>query len=194
MSNKNNNRFVDELLEASLSRYSSVTPRPGLEARVLAHTRAVRGRRAWFAWAGLLAAGAAVAVIAIGVLKFSRKQEIQAVPNASAETTATIAHNSGIGVGAVPKLRTNPAARPSPLPARRGEFRGPEEDPQMAVFPSPHPATAEEKLLRQYVRLTPPSVLAASPAYPAKIPDLKIKDLNIRPLDSQTDELNNNDE
>lgn len=63
----------------------------------------------------------------------------------------------------------------------------------MAVFPSPRPATAEEKLLRQYVRLTPPSVLAASPANPEEIPDLKIKKLEIPPLDSQVDELNNDE-
>jgi hypothetical protein len=192
MNDKNNNQFVDELLEASLSRYGSVTPRSGLEGRVLAQTRAVRERRAWFAWAGLLAAGAVAAVIAIGVLKFSRKQEIPTTQNSGAETSATITHDSGIGVGAVPKLRANPAARLSPLPSTRGESRGAEEAPQMAVFPSPHPATAEEKLLRQYVRETPPSVLSSLRADSTEIPDLEFKDLVIPPLESEADRTKRN--
>src|SRR5215831_16951696 len=61
-------RFVEELLEASLAHYRSAEPRPGLENRILAQLRAAPKASPWRVWLWRLGAGlAAVAVVLVVV-------------------------------------------------------------------------------------------------------------------------------
>ncbi|HEV2351366.1 MAG TPA: hypothetical protein VG028_16140 [Terriglobia bacterium] len=192
MDEKERSQFVDDLLEASLSQYGNVTPRTGLEGRVLANARAAQERRARWLGAGWLAAGAAAVLIAIGVLNFAHKESIPALPKLAGAVTTAHATDVGPGPIPIPKVRSHGAGRPFSRPALRGASKRVEDEPHMTVFPSPQPETAEERLLLQYVRTTPPSVLTGFPADSAEIPDLEIKKLDMPPLASDADETKNN--
>lgn len=63
MSDHEQQRRLDELLDSMLSTYSAVEPRPGLELRIHAHLKAHAGRRLW-GFALVLAASTAVIVSA----------------------------------------------------------------------------------------------------------------------------------
>jgi hypothetical protein len=70
MNDKNRNRYVEDLMEASLARYSQVEPREGLEERLIAHLRgrqrAVPQKSIW-QWYLAPAAVAAVALLVITI-------------------------------------------------------------------------------------------------------------------------------
>src|SRR3954447_2435194 len=63
MTDPENNKQLDQLLDSMLSAYSAVEPRPGLENRILANVRdaADSPATAWWSWKWLWA-GAAAAV------------------------------------------------------------------------------------------------------------------------------------
>ena len=185
MDDKEHNQFVDDLLDASLARYSRVSPRTGLEGRVLAQVTAAREHRAWFTWAGKLAAGALAAIIAVGVFNLMHWRRNPSPPPSIAivktsPPTPTIRH----GPITMPPGRARallPASKRRPpqvnLVLARVENRFP-------VFPSPSPITEQEKLLAQYVHTTPAEVLSATSTDSAQIQDLEIKPLEIAPLDT----------
>lgn len=182
MDEKERSQFVDELLEASLSRYCSVAPRPGLEGRVLANARAAHERRAWFVWAGWLAAGAAAVMIAVGVLKFARRQSVPTPTKSAGAITSAKVPDLGSGVTIVPKKQSLTLLRASKRRAWQTNSVLAREENRLPVFPSPSPMTEQEKLLAQYVRTTPAEVLLATSTDSALIPDMEIKPLEIAPL------------
>jgi hypothetical protein len=179
MDEKERNQFVDDLLNASLARYSSVTPRPGLEGRILANAKAAKARRTWFVWAGWLAAGAAAGLIALGILNFRHRLTIPAPP----KSVEVVKPGTGLGLVAVepskqaraPRKPMTQRARPITSVVVRAEVR-------QAVFPSPEPMTSEEKLLVKFVDKTPTEVLLASAPETQTIQKIQIKELEISPL------------
>jgi hypothetical protein len=173
------NQFADDLLNASLARYSTVTPRPGLEGRILANAKAAKARRTWFVWAGWLAAGAAAALIAIGVLSLRHRLTIPAPPTRVEVVKPTVEDGltsaPRVQQGHAPRKPVMQRARPITSVVARAEVR-------QAVFPSPEPLTSEEKLMVKYVDKTPTEVLLASVPEFTKIQEIQIKELEISPL------------
>lgn len=175
MKESERNRDIDELLDAALALYGSEEPRPGLEARILAHVRAneraSRGR-AW-AW-GLAAASAVLLGLAVALLAPRRHP----APVASAPRAVAT------------RLRLSPIAS-TPIPgAPRGaarEIRSVKvKPPPPEQFPAPEPLSDEERLLVAYaskIGRRPPGAWAA--LYRGEgltVPQLEIRGLEIKEL------------
>jgi hypothetical protein len=169
---RENERFEDRLLDASLSLYASDAPRAGLESRVLARVRAARRAerfRVW-AWAGALTAAV--------VLALTLRIPWRPPPPVK---TARIAIGSYLPPVAARVTAPTRELRARPGRARRAQpaERRPEQ------FPTPAPLSEQEKLLLVYVKETPKSVLAAAPTNTEKdleIPALSIAALQIKDL------------
>lgn len=191
MEKQSHNQFIEELLDAGLARYSNVTPRPGLEERLLATARSEQERRSWFVWAGWLAAGAVAALIVVGVFNVTHRPTRPAPPPPVA--TGQTAPQT---VASVPPVAPAGESRPSRRVALervpRTATQTARQETRLEVFPSPQPLTDEEKLLVQYVRQTPAEVLSASSTDSAPIPDLEMKPLDIAPLDTEETETKTN--
>ncbi len=166
-------RFVEDLLEASLERHYRAEPRAGLEARILAgiaaRERVVRRRWLWT----FAAATAAVAVTVLALHGLRR-------PPAPVPT---------VSQAAAPKPQppvtfTFTGPKPSaPHTAREGVRRIAAAEPSRpAQFPTPRPLTDSEKLLLVYTEVVPKKVLATPPTPPLS-QDLDISELNIAALD-----------
>jgi hypothetical protein len=192
MDEKERNQFVDELLDASLAGYSTVTPRPGLEGRILAHVRAAQARRSWFVWAGWLGAGATAALIVIGVFSLAHRVTIPAPP----KTVEVLKPGVGLGlrkgpVAGPPSQQIKAPRKPEIQRARSVNALVTRAEVRQPVFPSPAPLTSEEKLLMQYVHATPAAVLSAPSTETAQIAEIQIKDLEIPPLADETADSKN---
>lgn len=160
----NQDKFVDELLDAGLAQRRSVEPRLGIEQRVLARLRTEERSAGWRAWPWRLAAGLAVAGM-IGALVFvaSRRQRVPGPPSiAGVESSGSTAPAASIRSkasepGSKAAGSQRPATRRAPmgnslavltsLPARN--------EPRGEVFPTPAPLSDQEKLLLAYLRLAP---------------------------------------
>jgi hypothetical protein len=189
MEEKKQDRFLDDLLDAGLARYSNVTPRPGLEGRILANARAARQQSSWFVWAGRLAAGAVAAIIVVGVFNLAHRRAKLIQPPAA--TTGETAPQ--ISVSILPgesDRESRPSRRALMGRMPRSVTQTARQETLLDVFPSPQPLTEQEKLLAQYVRQTPAEVLAASPTESTLIPELEIKPLDIAPLDTEETKTN----
>ncbi len=163
-------RLVDELLDSALAHGRPAQPRPGLEARILERARATaveeitRGK-AWKLWIAAAAMVAVVMFVAIRVANRSHgpaaepSQTAGAVPAAPVEQILTA--NSGTapdpGSGAY-VIEPKQIAHRDSTRSRRVEAH----HHWPSQFPTPAPLTPEQKALVQYVRATPPKVLAAS--------------------------------
>jgi hypothetical protein len=157
------NDELDRALDAALTKYSSVEPRAGLEARILANLR-VQPTAPSHAWwrLGLAGALAAMVIVAMAVAwKLGRTTHSQLAshptnteqirrpadqPEATASerlhgNTPTRATHRG---GAIAVRRSAPRARAVA-----------EADPRLDVFPSPRPLSEEELALARYVRNFP---------------------------------------
>jgi hypothetical protein len=186
MDDKERNQFVDSLLGASLARYSRVAPQPGLEGRILANVAAAQERRTWSAWVGWLAAGAAAAMIIVGVFNLAHRPAIPAPPK-SAELVKG-PQVKGPGLVAVRPERARAHLPASKRRARQVNLVLAREENRLPMFPSPGTMTEQERLLAQYVHTTPAEVLSAASTEIALIPDLEIKPLEIAPLDTDETE------
>jgi hypothetical protein len=185
MDDKERNQFVDSLLDASLARYSTVAPRPGIEGRVLANVGARQERRSWFAWAGRLAAWAFTIFIAVGVLKLLQVRRSPSPPLSVAKVkTAPPTPPAAHDPIAVPRERARALLPASKRRAPQANIVLAHAENKLPMFPSPGPMTDQEKLLAQYVRTTPAEVLLAASTESAQIPELEMKPLEIAPLDT----------
>lgn len=135
----------DDLLAGSLKRYGEVEPRAGLEGRVLARLAAVDREprlRMYWGW-GLTAAACIGMVIALGFEMRPRPHEQPvAVHPPSAAVNSTVPHD--VPAPTHRKPRTTVARRDKVEP-EVAKTRLPSE------FPSPHPLTEQERLLKVYV-------------------------------------------
>ena len=189
------NQFIDKLLDFALAHRRGAAPEPGLEIRILeglraaAHKRPSKGALWGFPAKGWITVAVTASVISVGA--FVRIADRQPTPTA----------RTSQAVHAQP-MNSNPATPPSPTtlatairpkptpPSERLKPRRTEAPRWPAQFPTPAPLSAEEKLLIQYVRETPPQVLATLRLKErCSIQPLEIKPLEIRPLEIKPLEL-----
>ncbi len=177
--------FVDELLEASLARYQSEKPRPGLETRILAGVRAKAQavqRATWLLAFGAVAA--TVLIISAGMYVVQRSPA-PATHRASESAPSRMGSpEAGLAPKAIPpKPRGGVVVYPALRPSRRARSvpRRPEQ------FPTPAPLSKEERLLLVYVSQVPRSDLT-KPVFrdpeiePLEIPELKVAMIEIKDL------------
>jgi hypothetical protein len=171
-------RFVDELLDASLRRYASVEPRPGLEGRVLACVRArqqASRRRSIWAWGMGLAAVATM--VALVLIYWPRQQPVPLPVTAKAPANVS----APVVAKAAPTVQLTVSHRPPrQTPPNRVDWR-----PQQ--FPTPRPLSEQEKLLVAYAQSLKgtPAVLAQQEndiEHDLEIPPLSIAAIKIEPL------------
>lgn len=145
-------------LDAALARYSNVSPRAGVEGRILANLRAEVARvperarapgRFWWRW------GFAAAVLVIGAALAWRtaKPSHPVLVNRLAETQPAPTQASQTANAAVETV-------PARVPPMRKQNRRPISTkraaaPKLDVFPSPQPLSEEELALARYVRNFP---------------------------------------
>lgn len=197
---KDKDRFVDQLLDSALSNHRAAEPRPGLEARLLERVRAANeesaGTKAWKLW---IAAAATVVVMFVAIRVANRphspavetSQAANAVPSAPPKETLTGSSGAAPSTGnSIPIVEPKRVAHGDSRPPRRlkDSSRQVEAHHWPSQFPTPAPLTAEEKALVQYVRETPPKVLAASlsphlsDSRPMEIEPVKVSSIQIQPL------------
>ena len=166
---------LDHLLDAALTKYAAVEPRPGLEERVLANLRAEQTTaraKTWWRW-GMAGALAAVLVVALALALRSGKSSHPVFVDRPAETQpsptqAPLTANAG--------AETVPAR----VPPVRKQNRQPistrlAADPKLDVFPSPRPLSEEELALARYVRNFPSDAKRVAQAQEASERDVLAK-------------------
>ncbi len=187
MPDERDDKFLDELLDASLRHYSDALPREGLEGRVLAQLRSARAAKSSRKWAWALAAGVAAAVVIIAGIAIRKPVPVRpAITAQHASAPQPASKSSPASSVATPRpamARQHTALRQGS--AQLAEARRPEQ------FPTPAPLTQQEKLLLAYARW----MASSAPKGPAaeeqqdkvEIPLLTITALNISPLEGEED-------
>ncbi len=173
MNDRDERQFEDELVEAALRERANAQPRTGLEERILRSVEAQRSPRLVRLprWAWAFAAGAAAVVLAATLILHR-----PAVSGPSAPTVSITETPKPVKPGP----SRNVIARVPPPAANSKTVR-------LAVFPSPRPLSAQEKLLLAYVRKSRLAESAAVSAQPLdeelKIPKLEVAALDIKPIE-----------
>lgn len=171
--------FVDELLDASLTRAREVKPRAGLEGRILTRVRAAREAQPRFGW-WRVAAGVAVLVVAAMAARVALRPNPQ--PPAAVSRPAAQAL---VVPPPAQQVAHEPAPRHEPRVRRLGRgVQFASDEPRPKVFPSPRPLSEEEKLLL-HAKDVPAGVLLAWSGNPDALRALEIKELDIPPLESE---------
>lgn len=159
MSDQNDERKLDDLLDSALASYSAVEPRPGLEGRILARIQdaAEQPQARWWStrWLWVGAVGAAIVVIVLSVL-FSRpvekQQQVQVHKERPAVSDAQPDHRVATNPPRVHRENRPHRAETHLELARRD---------RPAVFPTPTGLSEQEKLMLAYVAQTPKEELVA---------------------------------
>jgi hypothetical protein len=174
MTDPENDKQLDELLDSMLSAYSAAEPRPGLENRILAGMREAAGNPAapWWSWKWLWAAGAAAAAALLLFMLWignhpaaphPAKTVVQ-VPRTAQPAPQITQSRPAAPVQTAkhqPKLRVPPRLQDASLPLDR----------RPAVFPTPTPLSEQERLLLSYYARTPRKELIAQ-SQPDQRPDI----------------------
>jgi len=186
MSDKREDQFVDELLDAALSRYAASEPRPGLEERLLAELRARPAPPPAWGWpaaAGWQAAAVAAVVVALvaGLFYFTRQPAPEPVPVARAPAAPAVAPAPESGAPVAPIPEGPPAAKRTA--AARVERVA--TSPRREQFPSAAPLSEQERLLLRYAQQAPPEQLVAARLGDGKLAALRIEPVRIPPLTSE---------
>lgn len=177
MDEKKPDRFLDDLLDASLKRYSSVEPRAGLEERVLAHLHANPQRAPWLGWSWA-ARGAVAGVVFLAALLVFWQRSTPPAP-APAE----------LARGSAPRVA--PAVAPTaPSVVRTIRPTTPSTPPRAALtaaprresFPAPAPLSEQEELLLRFVAAAPGELLLAADNTRRGRPALEIEPLAVSDL------------
>jgi len=149
----------DRLLDKGLSEYASVTPRAGLEQRLLARLATPEAERRWN-WHWIWAAVPALAVILIVIFFTARpnpKHEIAVSKAPSSAQPRPIKPRAIIEVPPAPPPQVatvRPQARvQSTSTIVRNESVNPQ--PKLATFPSPDENQQQARLLLRFVTRTP---------------------------------------
>ena len=176
MNDNDKDRFVDELLDASIRRYRSEIPRAGLENRILASARAAdraTHRRGAWVWAFGAATGAVI-LLAVVTYLAHRKPVLgpAPAPQAAAKPAPPLIGRRAVSVPQRAIGRTRPTEPRQARPAQ---------------FPTPAPLSEEEKLFLAYVAQTPESGMEKpatrdSRIEPLEIPEIAIAKIEIKRL------------
>jgi hypothetical protein len=178
--------FVDQLLEASLARYRSEEPHPGLVGRILAGVRAKRQkeyRRTWIL--ALASTAAAMTLIVATVIYLAHRPS---PPPATVANEPLPFSNDGQKAAPPPNaVQTEVRHSVATLPTVRSRRPSLSVQPRPEQFPTPAPLSEEEKLLLAYVSQAPKSdlskpIIRDSEIEPLKIPKLKIAMIEIKGL------------
>lgn len=187
-------RFVNDLLDSALAQQRRAEPRAGFEGRILERVRVARRMRAgsrkrWLV-VPTVAAAAAVLIAAIYLARRPHSPAVQTPQARNAvsapEPSETLTANSG--TTPKPAIATTVVEPRRTVHRERKTTHRVEAHHWPSQFPTPAPLTPEEKALVQYVRETPPQVLAASLSraqslnQPVKIKPLVIAPLEIKPM------------
>jgi hypothetical protein len=197
MNENNRDRFINELLDASLAQYSRVEPRQGLEERLLAQVQSakpVRLGKAHWSWYFVPATAAAAAVLAIGGLLLTN----QPVPTPAPAAAAVAANSGSASAASAPSAPVNARDMPltHPAPARVTKSLSGARPviasarPRRAMFPSPEPLTEQDRNLLQWIQGHEPSIerllnnLPAADQAPGKIQvaAMQVPALTIEPI------------
>lgn len=185
------NQFIDQLLDSALLAHRQKgEPRSGVEGRVLEHVRSTpseqdsRGK-VWKLWVATAATTAALSIVAaIYTIHRLPKPTVQTSQSGKTVPAATPLEKLTADTGSTPKAGTattipdqKRAARRKARPSRHIEAAH-----WPSQFPSPTPLSKEETALIQYVRDTPPQVLADPGFRESAIQPIEIKPLRIPPI------------
>ena len=182
MSDKREDQFVDELLDAALSRYAASEPRPGLEERLLAELRARPAPPPAWAWGWQPVAVAAVVVALVaGIFYFTRQPAPELAPVARAPAAPAVAPAPESGAPVAPIPEGPPAAKRTAV-ARVERVA---TSPRREQFPSAAPLSEQELLLLRYAQQATPEQLVAARLGEGKLAELRIEPLRIPPLTSE---------
>lgn len=181
MDDKNNHKFVEELLEASLKRYRSEAPRAGLENRILAGVQASDHAAQRRRWVWVLAASAAALIVAVVVLRFTSRPAPRIATVSPAPQTVAPRTETPKVVAVAPPVTHVPRQLSQPPRAATARLNRPEQ------FPTPSPLTEQEKLLLAYVASAPRSELSTPVVgdqriEPLQFPEIKIARIEIKEL------------
>jgi hypothetical protein len=189
------NQFIDELLDSALAHRRGAAPEPGLEARILEGVRAAARKRPsrgalWnFPAKGWMTVAVAAAVISVvAFVRMAERQRTPAAGTSQAVNAHAMNNNLPSATPSATALATIVEPKPTP-PSERPKPRRIEAPRWPAQFPTPAPLSPEQKLLIQYVRETPPQVLATpllkeqSSIQPLEVKPLKIQPIEIKPLE-----------
>ncbi|HKV95782.1 MAG TPA: hypothetical protein VJW20_24785 [Candidatus Angelobacter sp.] len=164
MSDQNDERKFDDLLDSALASYSAVEPRPGLESRILARIQdaAEQQQDRWWStrwlWAGT-AIAALIVVIALLVVRHGviapQEKVIVRTPPAQAQPQPQPAVQNG-GQEKVTKHVTAPRRHTAEIQNASLPL-----DQRPQVFPTPTPLSEQERLLLSYYARTPREELIA---------------------------------
>jgi hypothetical protein len=191
MDDKRDERFIDELLDASLRHYRSENPRAGLENRILAHVRAAgQAARPRGLWVWAIAASTAIVMIAAAAAYISRRQPATPVATVNRSVIDRGPFQSTTTHGQKGTDRGYPLARPTSsaqraLPGTIRQVAAKARRP--GQFPTLAPLSEEEKLLLAYASQVPISklddLMNRDPKIePLEIPELKIPRIEIEEI------------
>jgi hypothetical protein len=182
MPDRNDDRFLNDLLDASLRQYCAGPPREGLEGRALAALRAAaapRPRRLWvWAWA------AGLGVVTVMVFTLVRHSQPPATPRGAVSA-------KGNPLGTIPSAATKAPAESGASVAkvklaRRQHTTRSARPKRPEQFPTPRPLSEQERLLLVYVQAISPDAVkeksATEQSAQPDIPLLTITALKIKPL------------
>lgn len=138
---------LDRVLDSALAMYATITPRRGLEERILANLRAEHSaaRRTWWVWA--LVSAALALLIVVLALRSSRAVRPEVAKQRPVPEVAKPVEDRNLGGSAHPirHVRRNQAGKQQPLPA----------NPKLDQFPSPRPLSEQEQILAMYINQNP---------------------------------------
>ena len=192
-------RFLDDLLDASLAGYSRPAPRLGLEGRVLQRLEEERHAQTlgWLGgWRWAAVGACAVVILAASALWMRRPASPPQISQMPATATKPIAPQPAV---APPRKAAIPAAEIAAVvvpPALHGpRFNVVRPDgvtaavpavaaamPRLASFPAPAPPSEQEILLMRVAATATPTDIAALTRSQEPIQDLSIAPLKIEPL------------
>ena len=162
-----NDQKLDEMLDAMLSAYSSVEPRPGLETRIVASLReySCSRERSWnfrWMWGGIAPASAAIVLL---LIHFSRPQQRpQTAPQLATrpqqrEAPATIVEKNILPPSVVASSHSQ--RHKGRITRATDPQKQYQVEVRQEVFPSPSPLSEQEKLLFRYLARTPRAEIIA---------------------------------
>jgi hypothetical protein len=176
MTDYDQEKHLDELLDSALSAYSSAEPRPGLETRILAQVREAAGTtgspsRNWrWLWAGAVT----VAAVLLIALWMGKRTQVPTPTNNVVRTHEPPAQPTTKPENSNPVTAANPAHHRHREHGERSPQAVAVAVPRQPVFPTPTPLSEQERLLLSYYAQTPRQELIAQ-SHPDEPPQVGVE-------------------